>query len=974
VTPGALSLLVAAASAQEAPAPNPASAAEALNAKSVVAFNEGRYEDARAFAIQAIEAADAVQPGDPAIASLWFNLANIEVALGVVERAGSAFDAGLVLLRPHPGPDLVQGLLARSHLWAEQGNPRRATETLEEALGVIEALPEVDVGLRIELWKARAAVADALGDAPSALRAARESERLLRSTPDVALDVRYPSTLMLIGALAQTGHNQEAVALGLELADEMAAVYGTDRPPITRVWNQLASALLALGDVAQAERFARRSFEVRVASFGDSHPATADAWHTLGRVYLARNDVARAVEASRRAVDVLIACYGPDHPEVAGMWSAFATTLSAAGSTAEAEAAYRESLRIRELRLGPDNVAVAQSLAHLAVYVLDRDPEEALQLVDRAMALRAATYPPEHVLVAFVHHQRAAILNRMGRYAEAVEHERLAQWGIEQSLGANHPLLRQVYARRATIHAASGDVAAQRAALDARLELTRRVVLPLADALTEREAYALVRGERDVLDDWLAVDPSPMEAWEAVLTWKGAAGRALAVERSDGLSGEIAERTLALNDARRALARVRLSPEPDPEALGFLTERVEDAERAWVAAGGVSPVVSIDARAVCAALPEGSALLDFWRSEGEDRYEVFVVDRSCAPVRVLLRGAAAIDVAVDAWRELLEARDPDGVPPVQSRIDRRGAEVYAAVWAPLVEHLDGIDHVALIADGALERAPFAALPVPGRGYLVEDHGLSVLDYAGDVLRAPAEAGRGVVLVGDVLFGDPEPGVAGCVDRALPAIPWSGDEVRRIAETLPRRTPVALLTGADASPTAVAAAAAGARVVHLATHGFDATDRCGDAGSPPSVLTGVALAGANRVAADPLADDGWWTSAEMLSLDLRGTQLVVVSACDTGGGGLIGAEGVVGPRRALSLAGAESVVTALWRIGDRPTAALMDELYREAMAKHGVPPAVALQRAQVARLESFRRRLGDARPSEWAAFVATGRWW
>ncbi len=113
---------------------------------------------------------------------------------------------------------------------------------------------------------------------------------------------------------------------------------------------------------------------------------------------------------------------------------------------------------------------------------------------------------------------------------------------------------------------------------------------------------------------------------------------------------------------------------------------------------------------------------------------------------------------------------------------------------------------------------------------------------------------------------------------------------------------------------------------------------------------------------------------MLSLDLRGTQLVVVSACDTGGGGVIGAEGVVGPRRALSLAGAESVVTAPWRIGDRPTAALMDELYREAMATHGVPPAVALQRAQVARLESLRRRLGDARPSEWAAFVANGRWW
>src|SRR5262249_6428488 len=131
--------------------------------------------------------------------------------------------------------------------------------------------------------------------------------------------------------------------------------------------------------------------------------------------------------------------------------------------------------------------------------------------------------------------------------------------------------------------------------------------------------------------------------------------------------------------------------------------------------------------------------------------------------------------------------------------------------------------------------------------------------------------------------------------------------------------------------------------------------------------GVALAGGNaflRGGAPPEgAEDGLLTAADVAGMDLLGTELVVLSACETGLGQVHASEGVFGLRRAFVVAGAKTLVMSLWKVPDEQTQELMIDFYRRLLA--GVPRAEALRQAQL----QLKRRYPD--PYYWGAFICQG---
>jgi CHAT domain-containing protein len=184
---------------------------------------------------------------------------------------------------------------------------------------------------------------------------------------------------------------------------------------------------------------------------------------------------------------------------------------------------------------------------------------------------------------------------------------------------------------------------------------------------------------------------------------------------------------------------------------------------------------------------------------------------------------------------------------------------------------------------------------------------------------------------------------------------------------------------------------GPRVLHVATHGFFVTDqetkqtdpmRLIQEGSPllrslrqedPLLRSGLVFAGANQPDVDP-NDDGYLTAAEAVNLNLKGTELVVLSACSTGKGEVRTGEGVYGLQRSLTVAGARSTLLSLWKVDDAATAEFMDRFYQRLKAGEGRSDALAAVQEE---FRSGKVQSGTGHewkePYYWAAWQLVGDW-
>jgi CHAT domain-containing protein len=425
----------------------------------------------------------------------------------------------------------------------------------------------------------------------------------------------------------------------------------------------------------------------------------------------------------------------------------------------------------------------------------------------------------------------------------------------------------------------------------------------------------------------------------------------------------------------------------------------------------------VEITAVQAAIPIDAALVEIVQYRpfnpattpskrfGTPRCAAYSLHTSGAPQWVDLGEAAPIDEAAFAF--LSATRTPDSLTQARTT----GRTLDELIMQPIRPLLGEAAHILLSPDSQLNLLPFAALVDEQDRYLVETYTLTHLTTGRDLLRLQhlAPSRQPPVILADPNYDKavpteiaaaPRPATAPGVRAAdqrssdianLRFGPLLGTELEAnaIAPLLPNSL---LLTEAAATENALKQVQAPS-ILHIATHGFFLKDvefvppalgTRGDIdivsvtasgfGPPPStnrptsrenplLRSGLALAGFN--ARDSSGEDGVLTALEAASLDLRGTRLVVLSACETGVGQVANGEGVYGLRRAFVIAGAESQLMSLWKVDDFGTADLMQRYYQRLLAGEG--RSEALRQVQQEFIQN------NQHPYYWAAFLFSGQW-
>ncbi len=725
-----------------------------------------------------------------------------------------------------------------------------------------------------------------------------------------------------LGILEANLGNWQASLSSYALALPIVQATGDRRRAALLVHN-IGLAHLGLGDASQARPMFEKALAARQA-VGDKR-GEADTEGALGYTELTLNRPAEALPHLERAR--MLGTESADKLAQVRTARNYGEALRRLGRLTEAETALRQGLAlasdIQERRQG---AAIGEALA--IVKLEQGNAPEALTLAEAALATyRAITDRTGE----------ARTLATIARIQAASGQLATANANIDRSLAIAESIRREAHAQelRALY------LASRQNDYEFAVDLLMRLKEPAAAfAMAER---ARARGLLDMLSEagaGLRMDaPAPLLAQARQIGEKinALGARLLPVygrKEADPLLAAIQNLETQRQEIETAIrqASPRYASVTQPVPLG-----VEQLQREQ--------------------LEPGTVLLEYVL--GQERSYLFAASKT-AFQSYALPGRHEVESLANKLAQALKAQN-DGATAAAA------AALSQSILAPAAAMLTA-ERLIVIADGALQRVPFAVLPRPGSSaLLVETMETVSLPSASSIalLRAGAlgrpRPTRSIAMFADPVFrGAPAPTRLlehfGEGTTGIPQLPYT----RREAEQITRLTPKSanlLALGAKANrPAALDPSLAEYRFVHFATHGYLDPERPG--------LSALLLSFEDEKGG---REDGFLRVNDVYNLEFH-ADLVVLSACQTGLGKDVRGEGLLGMPRAFLYAGAPRVVVSLWNVNDRATAELMTTLYRR-MLQNGLRPSAALRQAQLA----LRKQSKWASPYYWAAFVQQGEW-
>jgi tetratricopeptide (TPR) repeat protein len=806
------------------------------------------------------------------------------------------------------------------------------------------------------------------------------------------------------------GHFDKAESYFLEALNILKKNLGPEHSSVAYILHNMGQLYYQLRNFEKAEFVYKRAIEIWEKTIGPENPNVATAMDNLAILYEDNGEYQRAKPLYQKALMIREATFGPNHPVVSLSLNNLATLYSFLNEDRKAENLYRRVLKIKADTFGKEHNSYADTLTNLATLLKDKDEFlESETYYKEAYEIWKNNLGPDHPYVSNVIGHLANLYWRTGEFEKAYDH-------FSHALEIDGKLIDQVMGFTSENQKANF-ISQNDFDLYALLYLVSQHIKDDHDKINKafnswiRWKGSILESQKHYIEAMFDLDNPRIAEVSRQLFEARQEISTLAFTTS---SGE------GLNKYRQKMTELEVKKDKLESELSRLSKPF--AIKKYVS--------KVDRDLLAKSLPKKSALLELARIEIDqpliptdsprrlpDRYIAFVLHSGNGEKVSLVDLGLAKDIdglVAECKRQISGSGDKDGKAASDSL-----HSLYDAVFKPLQQALGGATEIFISPDGNLNLIPFEVMQTPDGKFLIEDYTFNYLAAGRDIIGIDeaTEAGGKPLLMGDPDFNlnpDQRQVILGSLNiedqgemqlafrsanlGKLPFVPlpYAKEELEAIGEILGPET-CESYTG-DQALEEILMNMNSPEILHLATHGFFLSDQPsassgrgwqttalpGTSKSPsspvnkevdlnnPLLRSGLLLAGARYSLSNGAAgtSDGIVTAEKILGMNLRGTKMVVLSACDTGLGEVKSGEGVYGLRRAFTQAGAKSLIMSMWKVPDQETKELMVRLYRN--IKSGMNRCQALRQAALKQIQIVKERHGSPNPRYWGAFVFMGQ--
>lgn len=831
----------------------------------------------------------------------------------------------------------------------------------------------------------------ALGDYRKAIQLTREAQEVWKK----CLGENHPDYATALNNMAMfysnIGDYQKAIQLETEALACTEKSLGKEHPEYATLLNNMGTYNAALGNYQAAIEQYLQSLRIRKKALGERHPDMAQSLQNLGNACYELGNYAEAIRLTRQAADIYKEALGEQHPNYASALNNISLTYLEAGDALKAWDYGKQAMQIQREALGDSHPNVATIYINLALLGESvKADSAAVKFVTAAIEILQKNGLKNHINYALALGILSGHQFAHGKPAEAIALKQTALKIIENAVGKQHPDYISELALLALYYEQLRRPETTALCHEVTQRLTDNVRQTFA-YLTNRERTQFWQKNRYWFSPFihqaayaLPSDSLSANAYNGLLLSKGLLLNSeieLSTLLAESGDAEVESLYSDLKSLRFQLNKLYEQPVAERAlSTDSLEQEAQRLERALVQRskvyGDFTRNLAIDWQQVQQRLGEHDVAVEFASfATGQDSvmYAAYCLRRGDRAPRMI---------------PLFEEKQLKAIGATHY-YDR--PDVARLVWQPLAEELKDADRVYFAPDGELYNIAIESVPHWADSLLVSDHyrfyRLSSTRQL--ALTRDEQSADEAALYGGLRY-DTDVTTMVNDSRRHPATTRTADfALFNLADSLHLRAGLqdlpATLTEAEEIETHLRNAGTHAtlytdtvgtetsfkalsgrrtRLMHIATHGFYWTEReaqaIGDrlaflntAGQTARYVedkaltrSGLFFAGVNHaLEGEPLpanVDDGILTAREISTLDLRGLDLVVLSACQTGLGEITG-DGVFGLQRGFKKAGAKTLLMSLWKVDDQATQLLMTRFYANLVG--GRSKAEALREAQ-----------------------------